>query len=149
MRRVLRGRREVGALVAPRPWKAWAWNVKELDMAEMTPLSDETRARIEALTKKISVAEGLDAEVREELRGHVEDKVRGYVSGAERPSEADAVILATAHFGEPGVIQGMFQRVHAGEHGMSLLRRMCVGVSFCDEYRGDGDQLALGSALFP
>ena len=51
--------------------------------------------------------------------------MRGYVSGeAEKVTEADALLLATAHFGAAGVIKGMCQEVHALAHGASLMRRL-------------------------
>jgi hypothetical protein len=95
-------------------------------MAGMEPLSEKTVGEIDALAKKISVAHGLDAEIQAELRGHVEDKVRGYVRGEVKVSEADALLLATAHFGEAGVVKALFQEVHASAHGVSLARRLAA-----------------------
>jgi hypothetical protein len=93
-------------------------------MGELKPLGEKTVGEIEALARKISVAHRLDAEIQAELRGHVEDKVRGYVSGEVKVSEADALLLATAHFGEAGVIKWMLQGVHEVAHGVSLVRRL-------------------------
>jgi hypothetical protein len=100
--------------------------LRELIMADLLPLSEKTAAEIDALARKISVAHRLDAEIQAELRGHVEDKVRGYVCGEVKVTEADALLLATAHFGEAGVIKGMFQGVHGTAHGASLVRRLAA-----------------------
>ncbi len=88
------------------------------------PLSPEIAARIDSLAKQISVAEHLDAEIQAELRGHIEDKLRGYLSGEVRVSEGDAMLLAKAHFGDARAVKGMFQGVHATTHGASLMRRL-------------------------
>ncbi len=93
-------------------------------MDPSTPLSPEIVAKIDALAKQISVAEHLDAEIQAELRGHVEDKVRGYLSGEVRVSEGDAMILAKAHFGDAQVVKAMFQGVHRVEHATSLGRKL-------------------------
>jgi hypothetical protein len=100
--------------------------LRELIVANLLPLSEKTAAEIEALARKISVAHRLDGEIQAELRGHVEDKVRGYVQGEIGVSEADALLLATAHFGEMGVIQGMFRGVHRSAHAVSLGRRVAA-----------------------
>ena len=98
-------------------------------MADLLSLSEKTAGEIDALARKISVAHRLDAEIQAELRGHVEDKVRGYVSGAVKVTEADALLLATSHFGEAGVIKGMFQRVHGAAHAVSLGRRLAAALA--------------------
>jgi hypothetical protein len=97
-------------------------------MDEVKPLSEKSAGEIEALARQISVAHRLDAEIQAELRGHVEDKVRGYVNGEVRVSEADALLLAKAHFGEAEVIRGMFRRVHGAAHAVSLGRRLAAAV---------------------
>jgi hypothetical protein len=97
---------------------------KEVYMTNTNPLSEKTAAEIESLSRKISVAQELDGEIQAELRGHIEDKVRGYASGKIKVSEADAMLLAKAHFGNAAVIKGMFQGVHTKAHAVSLVRRL-------------------------
>ena len=47
------------------------------------PLTPETQQRIRALCGEIAVAHDVDPELREELRGHVEDKILAYLAGEE------------------------------------------------------------------
>ena len=93
-------------------------------MAGMDGLSEKTVGEIEALVKNISVAQRLDAEIQMELRGHIEDKLRGYLRREIALSEADALLLTKAHFGDAGMIKGMFQEVHAPAYAGSLGRRL-------------------------
>lgn len=93
------------------------------------PLTPETQQRICALCGEIAVAHDIDPELREELRGHVEDKILGYLSGEEAVSEADALMLAREHFGDRAQLKAMLSEVHQGESAESLWRRMAGGLS--------------------
>jgi hypothetical protein len=55
---------------------------------------------IRALCKELAENRGLSEEVREELCGHMEDKLMGYLKGEERVSVEDALVLVRAHFGD-------------------------------------------------
>jgi hypothetical protein len=81
-------------------------------MSDQTSLSRETLETIETLTREISVAKKLDGEIQSELRGHIEDKIRGYMSGELRPSEADSLLLARSHFGNPQVVRSLLCEAH-------------------------------------
>ena len=87
-----------------------------------TDISPETTERIRALCRRISVAHDLDDEIQRELFSHMEDKLHGYLSGGEKVTEEDALILVREHFGKPEVVRGLFREVHAPETHLSLLR---------------------------
>ncbi|MBN2311677.1 MAG: hypothetical protein JXR94_22050 [Candidatus Hydrogenedentes bacterium] len=89
-------------------------------------VSSETRKQIQALCRKISVAHHLDAEIQEELSGHMEDKLAAYLDGEEALSEQDAFILVREHFGDPAALKGLLQDVHVHEAHVSLARRLAV-----------------------
>lgn len=87
-------------------------------------LTPETAERIRALCRKISVAHDLDEEIQAELFSHMEDKLLGYLSGEEKVTEEDALILVREHFGDPAVLKGLLRETHAVEFGISLLRKL-------------------------
>lgn len=55
---------------------------------------------IRSLCADFAARYGLDADIRDELCGHLEDQVSGYLSGQIPLSPEDAVLLAKAHFGD-------------------------------------------------
>lgn len=61
---------------------------------------DETLRKIRGYCRELADRHGLDEEAREEICGHLEDKLAGYLSGEVRPTEEDALVLARAHFGD-------------------------------------------------
>src|SRR5690348_11709889 len=61
---------------------------------------DEAVGKIRSLCKELAEKRGLSDEVREELCGHMEDKLVGYLKGEERVSVEDALVLVRAHFGD-------------------------------------------------
>ena len=61
------------------------------------------------------MAHDLDAEIQEELYGHMQDKLIAYLDGEEALAEADAFILVREHFGNPSAVKGLLQDVHAYE----------------------------------
>jgi len=89
-------------------------------------LRPDTREEIRTLCRKISVAHNLDAEIREELYGHMEDKLIAYLDGEETLAERDALILVREHFGNPSVVKGLLQDAHAYEADVSLARRLAA-----------------------
>jgi hypothetical protein len=89
-------------------------------------LSREGKKEIQALCDEIAVAHDLDEELREELRGHIEDKVLGYLSGDEVVSEADAVILAREHFGDRVLLRSLLSEIHGFEAAASTYRRIAA-----------------------
>jgi hypothetical protein len=56
--------------------------------------------KIHDLCDELAAKHGLDAGTRDELCGHLEDKLLGYLGGNVRVSEDDALILVRAHFGD-------------------------------------------------
>ncbi len=91
-------------------------------------LNSKTTAAIESLCRKISVAYELDAEIQEELRGHVEDKLLGYLDGEETLSEDDAFILVREHFGDPAKVKSLLREVHTYESHASVARYIAAAL---------------------
>lgn len=91
-------------------------------------LRPDTCEDIRTLCRKISVAHDLDAEIQEELYGHMEDKLIAYLDGEEALAEEDAFILVRKHFGNPSAVKGLLQDVHAYEADVSLARRLAAAV---------------------
>lgn len=89
-------------------------------------LNPDTCKKIRVICKEISVAHDLDAEIQEELYGHMEDKLIAYLDGEEALTEEDALILVREHFGNPAVLKGLLQSVHAVAAGVSLARRIAA-----------------------
>ena len=90
-------------------------------------LTPETQQRIRSLCGEIAVAHDIDPGLREELCGHVEDKMLAYLSGEEAVSEADALLLAREHFGDQARLKALLSKVHCAESAESLWRRMAAG----------------------
>ena len=90
------------------------------------PLSSNTQDQMRALCRKILVAHDLDPEIQEELYGHMEDKLHAYLTGEEPLTEEDAFILVREHFGDPAVLKGLLQDVHAHAVHASLARRLAA-----------------------
>jgi len=90
------------------------------------PLNSNTQEQMQALCRKISVAHDLDPEIQQELYGHMEDKLLAYLTGEEQVTEEDAFILVREHFGDPAVLKGLLQDVHAREVHVSLARRLAA-----------------------
>ena len=61
---------------------------------------EKAAAEIRGLCAELAERRGLKAEVKEELCGHMEDKLMGYLKGEERVSVEDALVLVRAHFGD-------------------------------------------------
>ena len=76
-------------------------------------ISPQIQAEICTLCDQISVDHSLDSEIRDELLGHMEDKLLSYMNGDERLTEQDAFILVREHFGNLAAIEGLFQDVYA------------------------------------
>lgn len=87
-------------------------------------INPATEEKIRELCRKISVAHNLDNEIRDELYGHIEDKLLGYLNGDEKLTEDDALILVREHFGSPAVIKSLLQDVHPAEVHMSFARNL-------------------------
>ncbi|MBM3290361.1 MAG: hypothetical protein FJY92_09440 [Candidatus Hydrogenedentes bacterium] len=71
------------------------------------PLTPETQLQIHALRDSIAQRDQLGEEVAEELCGHIEDKVIAYLEGQEALTEADALLLAREHFGNPESVRAL------------------------------------------
>jgi hypothetical protein len=87
------------------------------------PLDPAIEEEARALCAQITVAHNLDSEIQEELYGHVEDKIHGYLSGEVPVTEDDALILVREHFGDARVIKSLLQDVHVTEVAVSQWRR--------------------------
>ena len=89
-------------------------------------LRPKTQDQVRTLCRKISVAHDLDPEIQDELYGHMEDKLLAYLNGEEPVTEDDAFILVREHFGDPAVLKGLLQDVHAHEVHVNLARRLAA-----------------------
>lgn len=100
--------------------------------------------RIRALCRELSARHVLDDEAREELCGHMEEKLLGYLSGQVKVTEEDAIFLVRAHFGDAGEIARQIRRERAGGSGDRFLS---AGVNHDRLYSVLLVVLALGSAF--
>jgi hypothetical protein len=78
-------------------------------------LSLETADKLLSLCSQISVANCLDEEIREELYSHLEEKLLAYLSGEEKISEEDALILVREHFGDTAQLTELLREVHSAK----------------------------------
>lgn len=90
------------------------------------PISPETQSRIRALCESIAQRDQLGEDVQDELRGHIEDKLMGYLHGEEPVSEADAFLLAREHFGEASTVKALLHTAHARPVFVGLGRRIGI-----------------------
>ncbi len=90
-------------------------------------INPQIQAEICSFCNRISADYLLDAEIREELRGHMEDKLVAYMNGDERLSEQDAFILVREHFGAPAVVEELLQRVHGPGTGAVRILIAAIG----------------------
>jgi hypothetical protein len=86
------------------------------------PLSPETQSQIRALCESIARRDQLGEDVQEELRGHIEDKVLGYLDGKEALTEEDALLLAREHFGNPASVRSLLFDAHPATRWRPWLR---------------------------
>ncbi len=89
------------------------------------PLSADIHAQIQSLAKRIAADADLDGSLVAELANHLEDKLNAYLAGAESLTEADALLLARHHFGNPEVLRTLIQNTHpaSGIFGQDQLAR--------------------------
>lgn len=86
-------------------------------------LTPETAERLRTLSERITVACELDADIHAELAAHLEDKLLAYLSGAEKLTEADALILVREHFGNADNLKKLLKKVHAPERCIAYAGR--------------------------
>jgi len=79
---------------------------------------------IQSFCRKVTIAYDLDEEIQEELYGHIEDKMLGYLNGEEKLTEKDALVLVREHFGKPEHIRSLLEEVHGAQAKGSLARRI-------------------------
>jgi hypothetical protein len=89
--------------------------------------SVETDEKIEKLCRSVRVSPAHDPEIHRELIAHLHDKLRGYLSGTEKISETDALLLVERHFGDFAAVREKLQDVHAPTH--TWLRRLAAVVT--------------------
>ncbi len=85
---------------------------------ELTP---ETQSRIRALCESIARRDQLGEDVQEELRGHIEDKMLGYLAGKEAVTEDDALLLAAEHFGDSSNVRNLRLHGTGGKRNVKYL----------------------------
>ena len=74
----------------------------------------------------------------------MEDELLAYLTGRQKLSEDDALILVEKHFGDPTVIRGLLRSVHCQDAGVSMLHRL-LGVAVVGAASGVVIQLVRGA----
>ena len=75
--------------------------------------AESSRQKIRSLCRELADRHQLDDQTCDELCGHLEDKLIAYLSGEERITEADALHLVRAHFGDAAQIARSLRREHS------------------------------------
>ncbi len=92
-------------------------------------LTSKGEEQLRALARKIGASHELDAEVQEELFGHLEDQALAYLSGEEAVTEDDAILLTREHFGDARALKEWLGSVHAqADHSRFYVRLVPVAV---------------------
>lgn len=92
-------------------------------------LTSKGEEQLRALARKIGASHELDAEVQEELFGHMEDQALAYLSGEEAVTEDDAILLTREHFGDARALKEWLGSVHAqADHSRLYVRLVPVAV---------------------
>ena len=93
----------------------------------ITEISPQIREQMQAICSQALSHRDDAGRIRDELYGHLEDKLFAYLRGEERLTEADAMILVREHFGRPEVLRAMLGEVHRAEraiHQPPLARKL-------------------------
>jgi hypothetical protein len=83
------------------------------DSSNPIQISETTRQEMQRICRRATAGQDVPDAVRDELYGHLEDKLLGYLSGEERLTEADAMILVREHFGRPEALRPILAYAHA------------------------------------
>lgn len=76
--------------------------------------TESSRQKIRSLCRQLADRHRLDEPTRDELCGHLEDKLSAYLSGELRITEEDALHLVRAHFGDAAQIARRLRREQSG-----------------------------------
>jgi hypothetical protein len=76
-------------------------------------LSPLIAKKLRTLCHRISSSHHLDPEAERTLYAGMESKLLAYLSGAEKLTEADALILVREHFGNADNLKRLLRTVHA------------------------------------
>src|SRR5215208_8178646 len=74
--------------------------------------SPQSGERLKRICREVCVAQQLDDSIERELYAHLEDKLLGYLSGGEKITEDDALLLVEKRFGDPVVVRSLLGEVH-------------------------------------
>lgn len=85
------------------------------------PLSQTMQSKIRALCEEIAQRDELDDDIQDELCGHIEDKMLGYLVGKEAVTEDDALLLAAEHFGDTRNVRNLRLHGTGGKRNMKYL----------------------------
>src|SRR5688572_20897923 len=105
------------------------WRGGVMSKTEKTfQISPAVRGEMQSISRRATENQGVDPRVAEELYGHLEDKLIGYLAGDERLTEADALILVREHFGNPEALRPILAYANlddaAAEGGPPLWRKL-------------------------
>jgi hypothetical protein len=106
-------------------------------------ISPGARKKLDVLCDKLGIADG-EPDVRAEILGHLEEKLSGYLSGEEKLTEDDALLLVERHFGDLRKIGRELQSVN--EAGQFWAYRLIPPLFFSSVCRVAQGPLALALA---
>jgi hypothetical protein len=89
-------------------------------------LTTEMQKRVRHHVDRISVDTDLDADIREELYDHFEDRMLEYLSGDEAITEEDAFLLVSDRFGAPDRVEAGLRETHERTPVGTILRRIGI-----------------------
>ena len=89
-------------------------------------MTEETASELRAWVRQLTVVNDIDEDIREEVYGHLEDKLLAYLDGQEQLSEGDALLLVKTHFGDTAHLKVLLQEVHHVKGEVSLRRRLAA-----------------------
>lgn len=86
-------------------------------------------SKVRELCNELSARRSIDPEHREEIRGHLEDKLLGYLNGELKITEEDALLLVRAHFGDARGIARQLAGERYSPSPLSTRRRIVLRVA--------------------
>jgi hypothetical protein len=89
----------------------------------------DTQAQIQQLVEEIAGCHHLAADLREELRIHIEDKIQAYLNGEELLTDQDALLLAREHFGNRDRLRGLLGEIHPQLVACDLKQRLAPAMA--------------------
>ncbi len=93
---------------------------------DKSSISEAMADKISRFCDTITKSYDLDTDIREELCGHIEDRLLEYQDEHTTLSEEDAFVLVREHFGDPAEVRKLLGAVHGDQAKGSFLRRLAA-----------------------